>query len=155
MGLLLGGHLAKVAAGVNFVVALGADRTETDVDTTSPFDSRAGYRITATLDQETGNSPPGGGPITSWTFDNLCVTPAGFTPSDFEYKWEAVSNTADAVNSPVAVSTFEDLGTLKTWDARQTTQSSGTRVIDVTVREKADVSNTDTVRITFNVTGVL
>lgn len=140
-------------AGETFTVGLGADRQETDVDTTEPFDSRSGYRITATLDQETGNAPPGGGPITSWTFDNLCVTPTGFTASDFEFKWDEISNNVNISTSPVAEATFADLGSLKTWTARKTTQGIGNWIFDVTVREKTDTGNNDVVRITLKVQG--
>lgn len=148
---------AAAPAGPDFIVAMGPNRTETDADFPSPFDSRAGYRITASaLDQETGNSPSGGGAIVTWNFDNKVVTPTGFIGSDFEVKWDEISvDTGATRNFPVAEATFIDLGTLRTWTFVTTTAGIKTWVFDVTAREKADVSNNDVVRITLNVEGVV
>lgn len=137
-------------------VALGVDRTENDGDT-SPYDSRAGYRINVNnRQQQTGNSPAGGGAIVTWTNDGGVATPTSWGLGVFEYQWAEVSDTGvDAKVSPVAAATWDDLDGVKTWYAQQTTAGGTTWVIDVTVRDKLDTPETDTVRITMNVEGII
>lgn len=153
MPLLFLGHLHH-ANLVNYIVALGSNRTIENIDFTPPPDSRAGYRITSTVLQQEGDSPgTGGGPIDPWNGADSVIAPSGFTPSDFEYKWDAISSTVDTEINPSAEDTYEDLGSTVTWEGRMSSDSTGSRVFDVTVREKADFSNIDTMRVTINVEG--
>ena len=152
-------HHGSVAAasGVIIVctVGLGADKTENDIDVSAPIDSRAGYRLNfGTGQQQTGNSPTAGGPITTWANDGDALSPDSCGHALFEISWTEISD--DGVNSktsPFAADAFNTWDNTKTWFAARTANGLRTWVIDVTVREIADVSNTDTVRITMNVEG--
>lgn len=146
-------------APVTFTVALGIDRTENDADT-SPYDSRAGVKLEYESGTDgtirTGNSPGGGGAIVTWTDDGDIVTPTGYTNSDFEYQWVEISDSGvSAKVAPVAASTWATFNGDKIWYAQQTVSGADTWVIDITVREIADTSNTDTVRRTMNVEGII
>lgn len=144
---------------LNYVVALGANKSETDADT-SPYDSRAGVKLEYESGTDgtirTGNSPGGGGAIVTWVDDGDIATPTGYTNSDFEYQWVEVSDDGvSAKVSPVAASTFDTFDGDKIWYAQQTVSGAKSWVIDITVREIADTSKTDTVRITMNVEGII
>lgn len=158
--LALAGLIPIATTSAGFTVNLGSNKTENDVDTSSPYDSRAGFRLNYNSDSdgfmETGNSPAGGGAITSWTDDGDICTTTGYTSSDFEYQWTEFSATGSPTkSSPVAASTWEDFNANKTWYAQKTVGGSAQWVIDVTVREKATPANTDTVRITMNCEGLI
>lgn len=158
--LALAGLIPIATTSAGFTVNLGSNKTENDVDTSSPYDSRAGFRLNYNSNSngfmETGNSPAGGGAITSWTDDGDICTTTGYTSSDFEYQWVEVSSTGSPTkSSPVAASTWQDFNATKTWYAQKTVGGSAQWVIDVTVREKATPANTDTVRITMNCEGLI
>ncbi len=145
--------------GVAYVVALGADGSESDADM-SPYDSRAGCRLdyNGGTDgrMQDGNSPNGGGPITSWGENRVLATPAGYASNIFEYQWVEVSDSGvSAKITPVAASTWQTFGGTKTWYATKTTAGFAAWVIDITVREIADVTNSDTRRYTLNVEGII
>ncbi|MCH8931148.1 MAG: hypothetical protein IIA98_09585 [Proteobacteria bacterium] len=142
-----------------YVVALGADGSESDADI-SPYDSRAGCRLDYQSGtdgrMQDGNSPGGGGAIVSWGENRVLATPPGYANTIFEYQWVEVSDSGvSAKITPVAASTFDTFDATKTWYATKTTAGSATWAIDITVREIADISNTDTRRYTLTVEGII
>lgn len=142
-------------------VVLGADKTVIDQDTT-PFDSRAGVRFHSiptvngnNAQQQTGHSEPGGGAISTWDNKGEIVRPTGFVSNDYEFMWVEISDSGVSSHSqPNAEGAFLGLNTDRTWFAQQITAGLNTWVIDITVREKADHTNIDTVRITMIVEGL-
>lgn len=152
--------LMQVLGKTGFVVGLGGDGSEVDGDTTAPFDSRAGVRLNDSGGtdgvMEDGNSPNGGGPITAWGESRVIATPPGYTNSIFEFKWDEVSDSGvSSKTTPVAEATFATFNATKTWFAAKTTAGAATWIIDITVREIADTSNTDTIRYTLTVEGIV
>ncbi len=156
MSLLL--YLFNALQGIPFVVAFGGDLSRLGADT-SPFDARAGVRLhNNNPNIHDGINPTGGGPIVTWTFRQTYITPNPNPNLDlFEYSWVEISRDGgvDIIVSPVAASTWQDLGgTMKIWYARKTSSGAiSAWVIDITVREKADTGNTDTIRMTMEVEG--
>ena len=138
-------------------VGLGSDRTEFDADISVPYDSRAGFRLNhGNGQQQSGNSPSGGGAITSWTSDGAVHAPNTCSHNLFEISWVEVSSSGAFTKiSPFAASSFNTWDGTKTWEARTTTAGLKDWIIDVTVREIADTGNTDTVRYTMLVEGVV
>lgn len=157
--MLLKLFMALGGAGAEpFVVAFGGDLSRIGSDD-SPVDARAGCRLhNNNPNIHDGINPTGGGAIVTWTFRQTYITP---NPNPnlnlFEYQWVEVSDSGvDIKVSPVAASTWQDLGGgMKIWYARQTSVDIiRTWVIDITVQEKADASNTDTIRMTMEVEGI-
>ena len=142
-------------------VHLGGDRTIIDQDTT-PFDSRAGCRLHSiptingnNAELQDGHSPAGGSAISTWENGAEIVIPTGFQSNLYQVKWVEISDSGVSLHSqPNAENTFIGLNTDRTWFAQQIIAGLQTWVIDITVREIADITNIDTVRITMIVEGL-
>ena len=142
-------------------VHLGADRTVIDADT-APYDSRAGCRFQSiptvngqNAELQDGHSPAGGGNISTWENGAEIVIPTGFDSNKYEVKWVEISDSGvQSKSTPNAENTFIGLNTTRTWFAQHLQAGLDTWVIDITVREIADITNIDTVRITMIVEGL-
>lgn len=155
------GSIILATSGVHpiadYIVSLGADMAESGADIPT-YDARAGFRFNASIKKiQDGHNPNGGGAIDPWAEDRSPISPFGYTTSDFEISWVEVSS--DGISSkvsPFAASTFTDWTGIHEWYARQTSGPSGILhwVIDITLREKADTGNTDTMRMDMDVEAV-
>ncbi len=155
------GSIIMATSGVypvaDYIVNLGADRAETGADV-PVYDARAGFRFVGSSKiTQDGHNPNNGGPIDPWEENRNPISPFGYTISDFEISWTEIQQ--DGISeriSPFAADTFTDWTGIHEWYARQTSGPSGILhwIIDITLREKADTGNTDTMRMDMNVEAV-
>lgn len=126
--------------------------TAADANFETPDDARGGVRLITSGRVQKGIGVNGAS--ISYANSGQYVTPlTNFDSTLFEYKWEEI-NAADAGSTdtpPIAVSTFGDIDGTKAWTLTTTTSGVKDWIIDITVREKADVTNTATFRVTINV----
>ncbi len=149
--------IMATGTGVDYTVAMGADLQETSGDVTVPYDSRAGCRLNFALNKiQTGQSPAGGGAIVTWVSDNQLISPKPPIVTRWEVSWVEVSDDGvSAKVTPFGASTWTTWAGGEVWYATRTIGGVKTWVIDISMREILAPGDTDTIRVTMDVEGIV